>query len=40
MNNAYAKQAIEAATKKAEELDVNMNIAVVDLGARLVTFSR
>ncbi len=37
---AEAKQVIAAGQKKAEELGVLMNIAVVDAGANLVTFER
>ncbi len=33
-----AEKAIQAAKKKAEEMDVKMNIAIVDSGAHLVAF--
>jgi len=35
-----AEAAIKAAVIKSQELDVKMNIAVVDLGANLVSFTR
>ena len=35
-----AKKAIEAAESKAQEIGVKMNIAIVDSGANLVSFSR
>jgi len=35
-----AEKAIEAAKRKAEELDLKMNIAVVDAGANLKAFAR
>merc|ERR1719508_644331 len=40
MNRCMAEKAIKAAISKSEELNVNMNIAVVDLGANLVSFTR
>ena len=35
-----AHKAIQAAEKKAQELGVKMNIAIVDSGANLTSFSR
>lgn len=35
-----AEKAIEAAQKKAVEMDVKMNIAIVDSGAHLVAFAK
>lgn len=35
-----AEKAIEAAKKKAEEMNVKMNIAIVDSGANLVAFAK
>ena len=35
-----AQQVVEAARKKAEEIDVPMNIAVVDAGNNLTAFAR
>ena len=35
-----AQKALQAAIKKAEELELKMNIAVVDAGANLVVFAR
>ena len=35
-----AQKAIQAAVKKAEKIDVKMNIAVVDAGANLVAFAK
>jgi len=35
-----AQKAIQAAEKKAQELNVKMNIAIVDSGANLTSFSR
>lgn len=35
-----AQAAVAAATEKAEELNLKMNIAVVDAGANLVAFAR
>ena len=40
MNREIAMAAMEAATKEAEKLNVKMNIAVVDVGANLVSFAR
>ncbi|TCG10564.1 GlcG/HbpS family heme-binding protein, partial [Mycoplasma todarodis] len=35
-----AREAVNASLKKAEELNVKMNISVVDFGANLVAFAR
>ena len=40
ISNEIAKQMIEAATKKARELKIAVNVAVVDDGGHLVAFSR
>merc|ERR1711981_371298 len=40
MNRSSAEAAIEAAVNKSQDLKVAMNIAVVDLGANLVSFTR
>lgn len=37
---AQAQTAIKAATQKAQELDLKMNIALVDAGANLTAFAR
>lgn len=37
---AQARQAVEAAEKKANEIGAKMNIAVVDVGANLKAFAR
>ena len=37
---AQAEQILSAAKAKAQEIKVNMNIAIVDSGANLVAFSR
>lgn len=40
ITNRAAQRMIEAATKKAEELGIQVNIAIVDDGGHLVAFSR
>lgn len=40
MNYGEARQALDAAMRKAEELGCKMNIAVVDAGANLLAFAR
>merc|ERR1711981_284541 len=40
MSRSMAEAAIEAAVNKSQDLKVAMNIAVVDLGANLVSFTR
>lgn len=40
ITNRAAQRMIEAATEKAEELGIQVNIAVVDDGGHLVAFSR
>lgn len=40
ISNAFAKEMIQAAEQKANELGIAVNIAVVDPGGNLVAFSR
>lgn len=40
ISNAFAKEMIQAAEQKANELGIAVNIAIVDPGGNLVAFSR
>lgn len=40
ISNAFAQEMIQAAIKKAQHLEIDENIAIVDQGGNLVAFSR